>query len=196
MNQRKFTPATIVTLSRFFLIPVFMYYFVTEQYTYAIIVLSIAGFTDALDGFLARRFNMRTRLGSILDPAADKFLMFVSFITLSTMHIIPWWATGIVVGRDFLMTVGVILLNFFKVKLYYRPTYTSKAATASQILLLVTSFLLVYVRSKGVVWHMTVQEIGLLQKISTYLAATLTGITWLQYSLIGYRFARYGERRK
>lgn len=196
MNQRKFTPATIVTLSRFFLIPVFMYYFVTEQYTYAIIALSIAGFTDALDGFLARRFNMRTRLGSILDPAADKFLMFVSFLTLSTMHVIPWWATGIVVGRDFLMTAGVIILNACKVKLYYRPTYTSKAATASQILLLVTSFFLVYAKNKGVVLYFNEQEIGYAQRMSIYLASLLTGITWLQYSLIGYRFARYGERKK
>ncbi|MBI4412072.1 MAG: CDP-alcohol phosphatidyltransferase family protein [Deltaproteobacteria bacterium] len=197
MPQSKITLASYVTISRFFLVPVFIYLFLAESYLAAVIVASIAGFTDLLDGFLARHFNMRSRLGSLLDPAADKFLMVVSFITLSWMKTIPLWLTGIVIGRDLMITLGVILLNLMRIRLYYRPTRLSKITTFFQISVLVLSFLAVFLQKRPIEWlQMSDTLVGKVHYVFVYLAAFFTLITAGQYAYVGYKFYRFGERKE
>ena len=197
MPQAKITLASYVTISRFFLVPVFIYLFLAERYLGAVIIASIAGFTDVLDGFLARRFNMRSKLGSMLDPAADKFLMVVSFVTLSWMKTIPLWLTAIVIGRDLMITAGVIILNSMKIRLFYRPTRLSKITTFFQISVLVLSFLAVFLQKRPIEWlQMSNTLAGKCQTIFVYIAAFLTLITAGQYAYIGYKFYRFGERKE
>lgn len=196
VGERKITVASWITLSRFVLVLIFIWFAVQEKYRTAMIVLLVAGFTDFLDGFLARRLHMRSRLGSMLDPLADKFLMAVSFLFLSSRDVIPWGLTAIVFAKDFWVLLGALVLNLMKIRLYYKPTILSKATTASQILVLVTSFSGVVFRHEGIEipWAIGNFLVSANSFLLT-LAAVLTLCTMIQYTYIGYKFYRYGERR-
>ncbi len=204
-RQRRITPATYITISRFFLVPIFIHLFLTKRYLPAIIVLGIAAFTDVLDGFIARRFNMLSRLGSLLDPLADKFLMVVSFVVMSHLKIISWKLTFLIIGKDLWMLVGVAILKSMKIHLYYKPTIISKLTTLSQITLLALSFGQVYLNSlpnKGP-WISPSGEspsggspFFKLRDLFLLIAGIMTVMTFIQYTYIGYRFYRYGERKK
>lgn len=204
MTRPRITIATYITLSRFFLVPLFLYFFLNTKYLHAMITLGLAGFTDLLDGFVARRFNMRTRLGSMLDPLADKFLVLVSFIALSRTNIIPWNLTALVIGRDLLILSGVLVLNLMKIRLYYKPTRTSKLATFTQIALLGISLLEFFMSrkmlgsQKSKFWDewLNLYFVHQVQQIFVILAAVCTAITCFQYGYIGWQFYRYGERLK
>lgn len=198
MPHQKITLATYITLSRFFLVPLFIFLFITQKFVPAFITLCVAAFTDLLDGFVARHFKMRTKLGAMLDPLADKFLMLLSFIALSKFDSLPWWLTLIVIGRDFLIMLGVGILGIIlKIRLYYKPTRLSKLTTAFQILALTTSFFMVLIDYQVFFipsWGIKIIEYA--QTISIYTAALLTVVTFFQYTYIFYRFCKYGERKQ
>lgn len=192
----KITIPTYITIIRILLVPVFAYLFLTERYEASVITLIAAGLTDALDGFIARRFNMRSRLGSMLDPAADKILMLVGLFLLSLNHWIPWAFTFLVVGRDVLISAGVGVLNLMKVRLYYKPTIISKMATTSQIAVIAISFFQVLAEERPHVIPEIFRNLTPpLQTILIYVASALTLITVFQYGYLFYKFYRFGERK-
>ncbi len=191
--ERKITPATWITLSRFLLAPLSIYFFMQERYTAAVVTLIAAGISDGLDGFIARRFKMRSHLGSMLDPLADKFLMLGSYIALSQKKLIPWELTTLVIGRDILIVAGALFLKSLKIRLFYKPTRVSKVATFSQI------SLVVFVLIQFFVGNWKEETHALLEKtiiIFMGLTALTTVITAFQYAVIGYRFYRYGQRQQ
>ena len=193
----KITIASYVTISRFFLVPLFLYLFLRERYAAALIVAAIAGFTDLLDGFLARHFNMRSRLGSFLDPMADKYLMVLSFLVLAWKERIPLLLTAIVLGKDLIVSLGVMILNLMKIRLYYRPTILSKATTGSQILVLIIAFLEVYLENNSLPMAASLKHFIAATKTGLiYTTAVLTLSTAAQYIFIGYKFYRFGERKE
>ena len=102
----------------------------------ALVLIAIAGISDAVDGLLARRYNWRTRFGAIADPAADKLLSLVVFVVLAVQGHVPWWLLGIVVGRDLVIVFGAMayrqVLGNFDVK----PTLLSKVNTGLQVVML------------------------------------------------------------
>ena len=96
-----------LTLGRIFLVPFLVVGILTRWEGWEFWGLGIflaASITDGLDGYLARRLNQRTRLGALLDPIADKFLMTGAFVSLVEMRIVPSWMVGIIIGREFLVT--------------------------------------------------------------------------------------------
>ncbi|MCH9025662.1 MAG: CDP-alcohol phosphatidyltransferase family protein [Proteobacteria bacterium] len=95
----------------------------------------IAGFSDGLDGYLARRFSWRSRLGGILDPLADKFLMVSMFITLTLVGLIPLWLAVLVVGRDLAIVTGGLVYNWLFGTVQAQPTDISKLNTLMQLVL-------------------------------------------------------------
>ncbi|TFC52240.1 CDP-alcohol phosphatidyltransferase family protein [Cryobacterium sp. TMT1-21] len=98
---------------RLALVPVFLVLLIQGEDAWALLVLAVASFTDFLDGFLARRFSQITRLGQLLDPAADRLYIFAALLGLASRDLVPWWIVLVVVGRDiFLLGLGVILANF------------------------------------------------------------------------------------
>jgi cardiolipin synthase len=100
------------------------------------IVFSLAALTDGLDGFVARHWNQRTRLGAILDPIADKGLMFAAVIVLSSSGwrpSLPWQFPCIVVGRDLFLGVGFLILTRLGRQVTIHPSWIGKAATVLQI---------------------------------------------------------------
>lgn len=105
-----------------------------ERYVAALVLIVVAGFSDALDGFLARAFDWRTPLGSLLDPAADKLLIVSVFLTLAFQGLVPLLLTIVVVVRDVVIIGGAAAYQWLIAPVEGEPTVISKLNTAFQLL--------------------------------------------------------------
>lgn len=112
VSSRIFTVPNILTFVRLALVPVFLVLVIMGEDLLALIVLVVSSATDFLDGLLARRLNQVSRLGQLLDPAADRLFIFATLIGLAVRGIVPWWLVTVIVGRDVLLLVlGIVLAN-------------------------------------------------------------------------------------
>jgi len=107
-----------------------------DDFAWALALFALAGFSDGLDGYLAKRFDWHTRLGALLDPVADKLLVAGTFITLAYTQDIPIWLAAVVILRDVIIVAGAMAYNFFVRPVEGEPTRVSKLNTALQLLLL------------------------------------------------------------
>lgn len=124
-----------VTLGRIILVPVIFWLLVNGNTKAAFFLFVIAGVSDAVDGFLAKRFGLQTELGAYLDPIADKLLIVSIYVALGVLKALPSWLVIAVVSRDILIVVAVLLSGVLGQPLRIKPLAVSKANTASQILL-------------------------------------------------------------
>ena len=131
----RFIPNAIC-IGRMLLVAPLMAYIVEGRYTAALVVLVIAGFSDGLDGFLAKRFGWQTRLGSLLDPAADKLLLVAAFVSLTYAGLVPVALTGFVVARDAIIVIGALLYQWLIAPVQGEPSAISKLNTACQLAML------------------------------------------------------------
>ncbi len=99
----------IISLLRLLLVPLIIGFVANEQWQFALYGFVIAGVSDALDGYIARNYNLRTELGSYLDPLADKALLVSMFVTLGVLGLFPFWLVMLVVTRDILIIGGILL---------------------------------------------------------------------------------------
>jgi len=99
----------------------------------AVILALVAGITDALDGFLAKRYGWVTWVGGILDPLADKLLLIASFATLALSGVLPMWLAYLVIGRDVVIVAGAVIYHYFIGRVTAEPTRLSKLTTCIQI---------------------------------------------------------------
>jgi cardiolipin synthase (CMP-forming) len=112
VSSRVLTVPNLLSFFRLALVPVFIALIVTGQDMLALITLVVTSFTDFLDGYLARKLNQVSRLGQLLDPAADRLYIFAALIGLAWRDLIPWWLVIIVVARDVMLAVlGIVLAN-------------------------------------------------------------------------------------
>lgn len=139
------TTANKVTIVRILLIP----FFVVEVLYYvedgdelhrlaAILTFATAAICDGVDGYIARRYNQRSELGSILDPLADKLLLVSGIILLSFDHrprfdMIPLWLTGTIIGRDLLLLIGLAVIHMTVGRVDVKPRMIGKVATVLQM---------------------------------------------------------------
>ena len=146
--SRVMTFANQLTIFRILLIPVFVLFCILYgrsieagvphewQRMGAIGVFILASFTDGLDGYVARHWNQRSRLGAVLDPVADKTLLLTAIITLSLSnwnHAFPLWFPALVIVRDVVILSGCGVLYFLDRSLEVKPSWIGKAATATQM---------------------------------------------------------------
>jgi len=117
------------------------------SFVWALALFWLAGFSDGVDGYLAKRFNWHTRLGALLDPIADKLLVAGLFITLAYTGDIPVWLAATVILRDVVIVVGAMAYNFLVRPVQGEPTRVSKLNTALQLL-----FLLFVISRAGFGW--------------------------------------------
>lgn len=111
-GSRIWTIPNLLSMLRLALVPPFLVLIVVGDYVAALIVLVVASLTDLLDGYLARRLNQVTRLGQLLDPAADRLYIFAALVGLAANDLVPWWIVVVIVARDvFLLVLGVVLAN-------------------------------------------------------------------------------------
>lgn len=100
----------LVSFLRLALVPVFLWLLLAEDFVLAIVVLAVAGLTDFLDGYLARKLNQVTRLGKLLDPVADRLYIFTTLLALSLTGHVPWWLASLVILRDVLILFSMPIL--------------------------------------------------------------------------------------
>lgn len=134
-----------LTLFRILTIPVFLELLAYHFFWEALLVFAIGGFTDFLDGFVARRMNQQTAVGAYLDPVADKLLIVTSFIMLGSMGGIPVWLAVIVVVRDILILLGYgIIYMLVEERLQVRPSLIGKWSTMLQLLTLAIALFMLH----------------------------------------------------
>lgn len=125
-----------LTLFRLGLIVPFLIYLYHHEYSEAFYTFVIAGFTDGLDGWLARFFHWQSTFGSFVDPMADKLLVASSFISLALIGSLPWWLVILVFLRDLCISIGVLVWYWcIQRKLDFEPTLLSKFNTTFQLTL-------------------------------------------------------------
>jgi cardiolipin synthase len=135
------TIPNLLTFMRMALIPVFAILLYYGQFSWALIAFLVAGISDGLDGFIARRLSQQSQLGLVLDPIADKLLMTTAFIALTFLtnvpkvsHLpIPFWVTALVIGRDILIIVIAAAIHIVTGFRGFKPSVLGKLSTLVQV---------------------------------------------------------------
>jgi cardiolipin synthase (CMP-forming) len=122
-----------ICIGRLLLVAPLVALLLREHYAAALALIVVAGASDALDGFLAKTFGWRTRLGSLLDPAADKLLLVSVFFTLTYLSLVPLALTVVVVMRDVVIVLGALIYHLLVAPIRGEPTAISKLNTACQL---------------------------------------------------------------
>jgi len=175
----------IITIARICAVVPLMILLNRQQYQLALLVACVAGASDAVDGFLAKQFGWTSRIGGILDPIADKFLLVGCFAMLALQSHLPVWLFWLVIGRDLLIVAGGTIYYWTIAKVDASPTLLSKLNTCCQILLVLLALLgLVYqwVDHRWMVWM-------------TWVVALSTTLSGLQYVWI-WGIKAWSETRK
>jgi cardiolipin synthase (CMP-forming) len=125
----------LITLSRLLSVPLMIWLIVGAEFVAAFWVFICAGASDALDGFIAKRFDCQTQLGALLDPAADKALLSSVYVALGIAEHVPTWLVIVVVFRDVMIIGGFVLIQTLSAPSKFDPLYISKINTLAQIAL-------------------------------------------------------------
>lgn len=181
-SRASLTIPNLITLARILLTPLFIIFLIQGFYRKALIVFLLAGLSDLADGLIARGWQQKSRLGSYLDPLADKLLISSSFVTLSIAHQIPPWLTVVVISRDVALALGVLLLRLAEYPLAIRPSLAGKWTTTVQL----ATVLLVLV---GKIWFVPLNILlGLF-----WLTGGLTAISGVHYLYRGLKMVSQSQ---
>jgi cardiolipin synthase len=132
-GRRQLSIPNLITLGRILLVPVVVWAIYSGAMLMAFILFLVAGISDGVDGFLAKRFGMASELGAYLDPLADKALIVSIYVTLGIKEVIPGWLVILVVSRD-IMIVGAVMLSWvLGSPILMKPLRVSKLNTVAQI---------------------------------------------------------------
>jgi cardiolipin synthase (CMP-forming) len=172
-----------ITIIRILLIPLFVYEVLDGQYAEGAVVFIIAALSDALDGFVARFWKMKTRLGTFLDPLADKLLVTSAYVILGIKGMIPLWLVVGVISRDVIIVLGALVLHIIHGELHPRPHLVSKVNTFFQLLTVILALSRGMTLGMGVVhdWVIASMEPAIV------LTALLTLVSGVIYILTGLR---------
>lgn len=180
MSQSLRQLPNLITLMRIALVVPFAWWMAQGQYDRALWTLLVAGVSDGVDGFLARRYHWQSQFGSIADPVADKCLLVTAFVMLGLSGQLPWWLVAVVVLRDVYIFSGALAYWFIVGRYQGRPTLLSKICTFALVVLGLGAL-------GDLIWP-PVPEL-LLQGLMA-LVLILCPVTMLQYTLLGVRGLR------
>ena len=148
-----------------------------EQFLLSLLLIVIAGLSDILDGYLAKRNNWRSYLGSVLDPAADKILLVSLFLTLQSMGLIPLWLTLTVIMRDCMIIFGLSLYRYFVGVPQPKPTSISKFNTLLQM-----TFIVLVILAQGVQFPFAI--LSMICGSLVFVTSILSGLDyWIIWSI-------------
>jgi cardiolipin synthase (CMP-forming) len=173
MNLRQLP--NLITLSRLFLTIPVVWFLYRGDYWPALILLAVAGLTDALDGYLVRRYGWATELGAWLDPAADKILMLGIYLAVTLSGLLPIWLLVLVVGRDAWLSLGSLAYRRWVGPLQVEPLMISKINTFFQILLVLGAILKVGILDLDPVW---VQLLIVIVTFTTLASGVAYTVVW------------------
>jgi cardiolipin synthase (CMP-forming) len=168
----------LITIARIFSVPVMIWLIVTGNLGHAFVLFVIAGLSDALDGWLARRFGWQTELGAYLDPIADKTMLTSVYASLAFHGYMPIWLGITVVSRDLLIVGAVVLAWLLDRGIEIRPLLVGKINTFLQITL---AALVLAEAGFGFGWAPYIKPLLWLTGIVTALSALLYLVGWLRH---------------
>lgn len=125
----------LISIARILLVPVVIWALLDGRHALAITLFAVAGISDAVDGYLAKRYHWQSRLGGLLDPLGDKLLLIGTFLALAWLGMIPWWLVALIAGRDLIVITGGVVYNWLIEPFHAEPSWTSKVSTTLQIVL-------------------------------------------------------------
>ena len=169
------TIPNLITAFRIILAPVFVIYLINDRLNSALVIFLVCMVSDAIDGMVARLFNQKSRLGTYLDPLADKTLLVTAFVLLAWRGYLPSWLTVTAIARDVMILLGVLVIHLNRLEIKIRPSALSKINTCFQFITLSMVLLKGYVPLPSAVYD------GLY-----YVTAALTissGLHYMQYGL-------------
>ncbi|MFC2074988.1 CDP-alcohol phosphatidyltransferase family protein [Bdellovibrionota bacterium] len=175
------TIPNVISIIRIILAPVVLLLIIKQNFSVALFIFMVAGISDLIDGYLARRLHQRSVLGSYLDPAADKLLIVMCVSYFVVVGEAPWWWLGIIFLREIMLGTGVLLLKNFRAPCEIFPTAFGKSSTALNM---------IAIMGLMISHLMSVPRIILFMLI--LVASTLTFISFVQYSLKWFEF--YSQR--
>lgn len=170
-----------ITIVRLIAAPIAAWLLSAARYQEALAVVIVAGVTDWLDGFTARKLNAAGKTGIILDPLADKVLLVVLFVELTIVHLMPVWMLLLAVIRDLVIVIGAALLRWLRNIRRFVPSYLGKVSTFFQIMLVL--MILVESAFPNDIFY-------LLRAAALVLAAIFTTLSGLDYVRRGIEMAR------
>jgi cardiolipin synthase len=138
-RERVFTLPNIITFARLLAVPATVWLMLAQRLDLAFIIFLLAGISDGVDGFLARRLGLESELGALLDPIADKALLSSVMVLLAWLGLLPVWLAVLVVGRDVMIIAGYGLLSLLGLRPPIAPLLVSKLNTFAQIALAATA---------------------------------------------------------
>lgn len=172
------TIPNIITIARLLSVPLIVLWLLEGAAAWAFMLFVLSGISDAVDGLLARRFGMASRLGAYLDPVADKALIVSIYCTLGMLDVLPLWLPVIVVSRDVLIIGAVLLASLMQRPLDIKPLRVSKANTAAQILLASAALAEL---SFGLGWEAIVAALSWLVAALTIASAAAYLLGWVRH---------------
>jgi cardiolipin synthase len=167
----------LITMARLLAVPIVVWALLTDEMGLAFWLFVAAGVSDAVDGFIARRFGSRTVVGGFLDPLADKALLVSVYITLGKLGALPLWLVILVVSRDILIIGGAILVQTLTHSLKPEPLLISKINTLAQIVLAGTALA---AGALGVEWRLGVAILVWTVAVTTLLSGGSYIVQWSQ----------------
>lgn len=154
----------LITLARIALVPVLILLLRDRDYGMALAVFLVAGISDALDGYIAKRFHLTTHFGAVLDPVADKLLLLGAYVMLTLLGHVPFWFMLTVASRDVLIVGGYLVYTSLHGAVRMQPTPLSKFNTLVQIVLVV---LILAHEAMGWAWPALIQGMIWLVAVTT-----------------------------
>ncbi|MGA2892139.1 MAG: CDP-alcohol phosphatidyltransferase family protein [Xanthobacteraceae bacterium] len=168
----------LITLGRILLVPIVVWAITSGEMRIAFLLFLVAGISDAVDGFLAKRFHMASELGAYLDPLADKALIVSIYVSLGIAGALPIFLVILVVSRD-IMIISAFLLSWLVGKpMPIRPLMVSKANTVAQIVL---ATLVLAEQAFGFNWVLTSELIMALVAVLTLLSIAFYLAGWVRH---------------
>lgn len=142
------------------------------RYVLALVLVTVAGLSDGLDGYLAKRFDWRSRLGGLLDPLADKLLLVATFVALTVTGLVPVWLTAVVIARDLVIVSGSLIYQAVFAPVYPEPSRISKLNTGVQLF-----FLCAVIANRGL--GLPPAEVLIPSGAAVLITATVSGLDYV-----------------
>jgi len=191
----------ILTLFRFGMVPLFIFMVLQNRAFGALLVFSLASLTDVLDGFAARTWRMRTKIGMLLDPLADKALMVPAFVLLSlkglnSPYVIPLWLTATVLARDFIIVAGGVVIYRLRGSKEFPPSLFGKISTVCQVGTVFWVLFSNYIQISSWISSPALSFLTSRPVLSVFFYSTLvfTVVSGMQYVLRGIRMTFYPQK--
>ena len=176
------TVPNLITTIRIILAPIFVIYLIDDQFLSALIIFVICGVSDGIDGLVARIFKQKSKIGTYLDPLADKIVLIAAFVVLSIRGYLPTWLTVTVIARDLVILLGVFVLFLNQLEFNIKPSILSKINTCLQFITVIA------ILSKGFFAFTSNQYIYLF-----YITAFFTISSGLHYMQYGFKMIGEGD---